>query len=233
MSYWTDCRDFFQEFRRQYFHTGSILPSSRALARALTSQLRRSRGRVRRILEIGPGTGAVTVDILQCLRPGDHLDIVEINARFIAVLERRFSQEPRFQRHRQRVRLIHAPLQEVSGTGQYDFMISGLPLNNFPVALVRDIFDAYRRLLKPGGTLSYFEYLLIRSIKRALVGAKDKKRLHVLERMLQRRIKAYQIDEQWVFANVPPAVARHLCFARAGTSSEPGASAMGRVITRR
>jgi phospholipid N-methyltransferase len=110
------------------------------------------------------------------------------------------------------VRLIHAPLQEVSGKGEYDFMVSGLPLNNFSVALVREIFRAYQRLLAPGGVLSYFEYLWIRHIKRLVAGARDRKRLHVLDRMLQRRIDAAQFDEQWIFLNVPPAVARHLRF---------------------
>lgn len=212
MSYWTDCREFYREFRRQYFTTGSILPSSRGLARALASPLRKSRAAARRILEVGPGTGAVTVEILRCLRQGDQLDIVEINAQFIAVLERRFAEEPLFQKHRAQVRLIHAPLQEVPGEGLYDFMISGLPLNNFPVSLVREIFHSYRRLLKRGGIVSYFEYLWIRHLKRLLVGPKDRRRLRVLDRMLERRIKAYQFAEDKVFLNVPPAVARHLCF---------------------
>jgi hypothetical protein len=40
----------------------------------------------------------------------------------------------------------------------------------------------------------------------------------VLSRLLERRLRAWQVSEQWVFLNVPPAVARHLRFAegRAG-----------------
>src|SRR6516162_8762291 len=93
MRYLTECREFYQEFRRQYRNTGSILPSSRGLARALTGPFRRRTGPAR-VLEVGPGTGAVTAEILRLLRPGDHLDIVEINAHFVAVLEKRFAQEP-------------------------------------------------------------------------------------------------------------------------------------------
>ncbi len=211
MRYWTECREFFRQFRGQYFTTGSILPSSRALARALAAPLRRSRP-PRTILEVGPGTGAVTAEILRLLRPGDQLDIVEINAHFVALLERRFAQEPLFQRRRQQVRLMHLPLQEVAGEARYDFMISGLPLNNFPVALVRDIFACYQRLLKPDGILSYFEYLWIRPVKKMFVGPKVRRRLHVLTRLLERRIRAYQVGEERVFFNVPPAVARHFRF---------------------
>src|SRR5437868_5622267 len=159
MRYLSECREFYQQFRRQYHNTGSILPSSRPLARALTSRLRGRRGPAR-ILEVGPGTGAVTEEILRQLRPGDRLDLVEINADFVALLRRRFAQEPLWQQRSGQARLIHAPLQEVEGEGLYDYLISGLPLNNFSVPLVREIFAAYRRLLRPGGVLSYFEYLM-------------------------------------------------------------------------
>jgi phosphatidylethanolamine/phosphatidyl-N-methylethanolamine N-methyltransferase len=211
MRYWTECREFFGEFRRHYFTTGSILPSSRSLARALASPVRQRRGPAR-ILEVGPGTGAVTAEILRQLRPGDQLDIVEINEHFIKVLEGRFVTEPLFQSRRGQVRLIHAPLQEVAGADLYDYMISGLPLNNFPLALVREIFHTYSRLLKRGGVLSYFEYLGIRSLKKMFVDRRQKRRLHVLSRYLERKIGAGQFREQWVFLNCPPAVARHFRF---------------------
>ena len=212
MRYWTECREFYGQFRSQYQSTGSILPSSRSLARALVSEIRRAPG-PRRILEVGPGTGAVTTEIIRLLRPDDRLDIVEINAHFVDVLRHRLAEEPLFQRHGQQIRLIHAPLQEVPCEGVYDFMVSGLPLNNFPLALVRDIFRAYRRLLKPGGVLSYFEYLAIRQLKSAFVKRREQRRLHVLGRVLERTIRRYQINEQNVLLNVPPAVARHFRFS--------------------
>lgn len=211
MRYWTECREFFGQFRQSYFTTGSILPSSRALARALAGPLRQRKSAVR-ILEVGPGTGAVTAEILRCLRPDDWFDIVEINENFVAVLEKRFAEEPLWHSRRNQVRLIHSPLQDVAGQGVYDFMISGLPLNNFPLALVRDIFKSYQRLLKADGVLSYFEYLLIRPLKMQFVSKRERQRLHVLGRYLERKIRAAQFREDWVFFNVPPAVARHFRF---------------------
>jgi phospholipid N-methyltransferase len=211
MRYWTECREFFGQFRRHYFTTGSILPSSRALARALTGPLRKRTGPAH-ILEVGPGTGAVTAEILRLLRPEDCFDIVEINENFVALLEKRFAQEPLWKSRKEQVRLIHSPLEEVPGQGIYDYMISGLPLNNFPLALVRDIFKSYQRLLKANGVLSYFEYLLIRQLKMQFVDKREKQRLHVLGRYLERKIDAGQFREDWVFFNVPPAVARHFRF---------------------
>src|SRR5437773_2246711 len=101
MRYWTECQQFYRQFRAQYHTTGSILPSSRALARALTRPMRQMRT-PRRILEVGAGTGAVTAEIVRQMRPDDQFDIVEINGDFVAFLERRFREEPDFRRrHRQ------------------------------------------------------------------------------------------------------------------------------------
>lgn len=221
MHYWEECRAFFREFRQQYRNTGSILPSSRWLARALTAEIRKAPG-PKRILEVGPGTGPVTAEILRRLRPGDRLDIVEINERFVAVLGQRFEKEPLFRSRRGQVRLLHAPLQEVPGEAAYDFLVSGLPLNNFPVFLVRAVFQAYQRLLKPGGVLSYFEYAWIRPLKMALVRGRERKRLLCVGRLVERQIRAYQFREDLVCWNVPPAVARHLRFPKpAGEKQAP------------
>jgi len=217
MRYWTECREFYQEFRRAYRNTGSILPSGRQLARALVQPFRRRQGPAR-VLEVGPGTGAVTTEILRNLRPSDHLDLVEINPHFVEVLQDRFEAEPLWRSRRAQTTLMHAPLQDVPESAVYDYMISGLPLNNFSLTLVREIFHAYRRLLKPAGILSYFEYLAIRDLKIAVVSKKEQRRLRVLGRFLERGVREYQVHEQCVFLNVPPAVARHFCFSCSSNS---------------
>ncbi len=63
---------FFREFRQRFKTTGAIAPSSRFLASAMTGPmkkvLRRADAPPQRILEIGPGTGAVTRSIVKLLR---------------------------------------------------------------------------------------------------------------------------------------------------------------------
>ncbi len=73
--------EFFRQFRTQFQTTGSIVPSSRHLARAMTRQIAAPRGPAR-ILEVGPGTGAVTRRILKLLQKDDRLDLVELNESF-------------------------------------------------------------------------------------------------------------------------------------------------------
>jgi phosphatidylethanolamine/phosphatidyl-N-methylethanolamine N-methyltransferase len=211
MRYWTECLRFYRQFREQYNTTGSILPSSRALGRALTRPMRRAAG-PRRILEVGPGTGAVTREIVRGLRPDDRFDIVEINGAFVAHLEERFAAELDFRRHRAQCRVLHAPLQQVPGAACYDFIVSGLPLNNFSLGLVEDIFASYQRLLEPHGTLSYFEYLAIRALKMPFVAPQERDRLERLTVYLEEKIRRYQIGSEEVYCNMPPAVARHFRF---------------------
>ena len=211
MRYWAEYQRFFRQFRDQYHTTGAILPSSRGLARAMTRPMRQTKG-PRRILEVGPGTGAVTAEIVRQLRPGDQFDIVEINADFVAYLGQRFAEEPDFRKRQAQSRIIHSPLQEVPGEHVYDFVISGLPLNNFSLELVADIYRSYERLLKPTGTLTCFEYVWIRAMKMPFVGASERDRLQRLTVFLEDKIRRHQIDQEIVFLNAPPAVARHLRF---------------------
>ena len=97
MRIWIECGAFFRAFRRNFYTTGAILPSSRFLARAMASDLK-GRRKPARILEVGPGTGAVTREIVRHLQEGDRFDAVEINASFVAHLRKRFNQEPLFRK---------------------------------------------------------------------------------------------------------------------------------------
>jgi phospholipid N-methyltransferase len=215
MRYWVECGNFFRETRRHFGNTGALLPSSPFLARALVSELRKRGPQGMsadpcRILEVGPGTGSVTREILRQLRPGDHLDAVELNGRFVALLKRRFAKEWLFHFHRQQVKVIHSSVEDLPGEGAYDFIVSGLPLNNFPVAHVRRIFQVYERLLKPGGTLTYFEYVLIRQLKTPFVNRRERRRLYRVGRVVGDYNRDYQVRRQKVLINVPPAIVRHL-----------------------
>ncbi len=205
------CGDFFRECRRHFRTTGSILPSSRFLALALTSELRKRTGPAR-ILEVGPGTGSVTSVILRELHPEDQFDVVEINRHFVDLLQQRIDQEELFRSHRDQINLIHAPVEELLGERVYDYIVSGLPLNNFSAAQVRRIFSTFDRLLKPGGTLTYYEYVLVRALKAPFLNRFGRRRLSCLGRVVNGYIDAYQFRRERIFANVPPAVVRHLRF---------------------
>lgn len=202
---------FFREFRQRFETTGAIAPSSRFLARAITRYLRqRPTDQPVRVLEIGPGTGAFTNTIVKHLQDGDRFDLVELNESFADHLRQRFATEPKWSRVAAFSEVHVQPLQEFQSDASYNFVISGLPLNNFPVDLVRDIFDHYFRHLAPEGVLSYFEYQFVRTLRTRIGSASERTRMQAIEDIMSAHCRDHRIRRDWVFANLPPAWAQHL-----------------------
>lgn len=216
---------FARQFRLRFRDTGSLAPSSRFLAREITRRLAQTREVPKtsgnsvaaaplRVLECGAGTGAFTGEIVQLLRAGDRLDIVEINPLFAAELRRRAASEPAWRDTPAKLLIHETPLQQFVldpvDSGGYDFIISGLPHVNFPPELARDVVASYRRLLKPGGTLSYFEYAYIRPIRRLATLGRDSARIHAVDQTMGELIASHSADRTTVLANFPPAWVRHL-----------------------
>lgn len=199
-----DYRLFLREFRRTFQTTGAILPSGRALSRALAREVGRGDG-AQRVLEVGPGTGAVTAQIVQRLRPGDEFDLVELNDRFVERLRERFAGEPSFQRVADRSRVLHCGVETLDVEQPYDVIVSGLPLNNFSVELVEQILDVLLRLLKPNGTLAFFEYIAIRNVKGAMSRADQKQRLKGIGQALNQLFAAHPTQHRPILPNIPPA----------------------------
>jgi phospholipid N-methyltransferase len=205
MSIWAEYARFFGEFRREFHTTGAILPSGRFLAAALTKPLR-SRRPPWRILEVGPGTGAVTRTIARRMIPGDHLDAVEINPRFASLLAQRISWEPAFVLHRDAIEVICAGVEELPGEALYDLIVSGLPLNNFSPAQVRSILATFTRLARPRGVITWFEYVMARQITVPFVNRQERRRLSRVGRLMRGFIRRHQGRSEPIFVNVPPAI---------------------------
>ncbi|MEI5136815.1 hypothetical protein RB199_37180 [Streptomyces libani] len=74
---------------------GAIAPSGPRLGRALTRYVIPSPGSARTVLEVGPGTGAVTRHIAGSLGRLDTLDLVEANPRFVDLLQGAYGGDPR------------------------------------------------------------------------------------------------------------------------------------------
>lgn len=215
----SDYRLFFREFRRNFQTTGAVLPSGRLLGRALTRYLRRP-GPPRRVLEVGPGTGAVTRHIVRALGPLDQLDLVELNSAFVQQLRCRLQTEPAFQAVADRTRVLHCPVQDLPEDGCYDLIISGLPLNNFDEEVVSGILSALRRMLKQGGTLSFFEYIAIRNLRSLVSSGRERERLRGIGKAMKDVLRGNELRRDWVWANVPPAWVHHVQFKEVAAGSK-------------
>ena len=206
----TNHRVFWREFRQNFHTTGAVLPSGRALARALTRFVEGRADGPRRILEVGPGTGAVTQVLVERLGPQDRLDLVELNDRFVERLGERFAGEPAFQAVHDRCRVLHQAVEQLPDHEPYDLVISGLPLNNFDVELVERILAAFGRLVRPGGTLSFFQYIAVRPARAVVSGREERARLQGIGRALARLLETGEIRRDWIWPNVPPAWVHHV-----------------------
>ncbi len=201
--------EFFKQFRSTFETTGAIAPSSRFLASNMAGPMKQHQG-PKKVLEIGPGTGAVTREIVKQIQPGDQLDLVELNEKFVEILNQRFDSESGFQEIKHLTSIHNCPLQEYGESEEYDFIVSGLPLNNFPAQLVGEIFEAYFRLLKPGGILSYFEYMYVRPIRKVISRGDENQRIRRIDEIMKNYTNEYRIRTNWVWFNIPSAWVQHL-----------------------
>lgn len=209
---WTplkETRSFIKQVRDQFFFTGAILPSSKYLARAICSTLKGKRDPWN-ILEVGPGTGAITREIAKVMQPEDSLCAIEINQDFADHLQADIDTKKDYEKSRKQIKVHVGRLEDMPGEGIYDCIISGLPMNNFDSEMVTKIFQVFRRLIKPGASLSYYEYLAIRDLKYPFVKKSEKVRLKGISDVVSQEIRNHQVKVKRVWLNVPPAVVRTL-----------------------
>jgi phospholipid N-methyltransferase len=111
------------------------------------------------------------------------------------------------------VTVHHKPVEELLADEPFDLIVSGLPLNNFEVGEVEHILNLFGRLLKPTGTLSFFEYIGIRKLRAAVSSGAGRERLRGIERAMHGVLRDGEIRRDHVWANVPPAYVHHVRFA--------------------
>jgi len=200
---------FLRQSRRNWQDTGAIAPSGWLLSRAITREFRRRDGSAR-VLEVGPGTGVFTRHLIRSLGPEDSLDLVEANKTFASRLRLRIRQDPKWRRVRDQVNLTVGYAPESLPPGPYDFIVSGVPLNNLGADVVERYLEGLLGVLADDGVLSYFEYLAVRPMKGLFSKRAERQRLRGVGRIIRDFVRRHQFRVDRVFLNLPPAAARHL-----------------------
>lgn len=140
---------------------GSIIPSSQRLAEKIIRHIPESKNKNHpgnHYLEIGPGTGSFTSEIVKRLAANDELDVVEIDPTFCELLKKKYADKPNVHVHCKSI-------TEWSPDYKYDAIISGLPLNAFSPEQVEEFIRSFKTLAKDDGTISYFEYAFLPTLK--------------------------------------------------------------------
>lgn len=165
---------FLREFLLEFKTTGACFPTSRWAAQALINPLRAPDRGPKNILELGPGTGSVTIPLIRELRPGDHLTVCEINPRFMKSLKETLEETEEYRRARHQVTFFLGAAQDLPTDRVFDIIVCALPFVNFDLGTVQSIFSKLREISSPSTLMTYYEYIGVRKFNET-VGASDRK----------------------------------------------------------
>jgi len=176
---------FFRQWMRSPLATASMVPSSRHLARAMVAHLG---AEVRRVVELGPGTGVITEALLAHGITPEQLMLVELNAEMHATLVEQFPG----------CHVIHGDARELPAFCErtvgfaghpVDAVLSGLGFLSMPDGIVEEILRGCFDVLKPGAPLVLFTY-----------GPRVPVKPHLMQRLglISRRV-------DFIVRNFPPA----------------------------
>ncbi len=193
-----DALVFYGEMLRKTGQVGAFSRMSAAVGRAASAPLA-SIPAPRRVLEAGPGTGALTRAILERLAPGDRLDLYEVNATFARLLRARFASATVFERD----------VETLDESARYDLVVSSLPLMNFEPEKVRRILDLYAARLAPGGTIVSVDYWG-KELRPLVSGAAERARMREVLRVTRAFLDRHEHENRIVPWNFPPACVRYV-----------------------
>ncbi|MEE2889705.1 MAG: methyltransferase domain-containing protein [Planctomycetota bacterium] len=184
--------NFLREFISQPDSIGAVTPSGKALASRMLDGISLEKSSV--IVELGPGTGAFTAEVLKRISPDSRFLAIEKNPTFVRDLVEHFNE----------VEIIEGNASELvsilheKGIEQVDTVVSGLPWASFPDQLQEEILSEVSRSLSSGGRFVTFAYGGIHLFPKARA-------------FRQRLDKLFQDVERTPIAwrNLPPAFAYH------------------------
>jgi phosphatidylethanolamine/phosphatidyl-N-methylethanolamine N-methyltransferase len=155
---------FIRSWMEKPLHMGAVMPSGKVLARTMASYVdARSTGPV---VELGPGTGAITSALIEHGVDQKRLVLVEYDPGFCALLRDRYPQATVVQGDAYKLRDSLWEALSVPASA----VVSGLPLVTKPMLtrlrLIRDSF----LLLAPGAPFVQFTYSVAPPIPKSLPG---------------------------------------------------------------
>lgn len=150
-------RQFLQRFLKEKKSIGAMAPSSKFLASKMLENVNFKNANI--IVELGPGTGIFTEQIISCMQETSRLITVELDEVFYNILKDKIQ---------------HPNVEVVLGSASelpkllsdrniefVDVIISSLPLANFSITLKSRILHSCRQSLnKNSGQFVQFQYTL-------------------------------------------------------------------------
>ncbi len=156
---------FIRSWMEKPLATGAVMPSGKPLARAMAKCVDpKMEGAV---IELGPGTGAVTAALVEQGVDPSRLVLVEFNPTFCRLLRTRYPEATVVQGDAYGIKRLLASLLRQPAAA----VVSGLPLFTKPLKVrLRLLADAFT-LLAPDAPFVQFTYALVPPIPRSYSGA--------------------------------------------------------------
>ncbi|NRG16518.1 methyltransferase domain-containing protein [Rhizobiales bacterium] len=145
---------FFRSWAENPLTTGAVSPSSADLAKRMASFVEADGNG--KVLELGPGTGVVTKEILRHGVPARDIVALEYNGEFCRLLKRRHPDMAVVEGDAYTLRKTLGEMKP----GSLSSIVSSLPLFTRPRQVRRALIDDALTLLKPGAPFIQFSYAL-------------------------------------------------------------------------
>lgn len=162
---WKKTKDsilFLWNFVRNPMRNASVAPSSATAGRAMIADIDFST--VHTIVELGPGTGVFTREVLRRCKQGARVILIEIDEVYVSLLRARFGD---------RVTVEHASVSELERIvakhgGKVDLIISGLPV--VIPGVTEKLLQSIKEYTDGGTIYRFFSYVppLVKRVYRGL-----------------------------------------------------------------
>ena len=144
---------FLLNFLRHPLRNASVVPSSRLASRSMLEGLDLSA--MRYVVELGPGTGCFTQELLERLPAQCHVLVIELDEGYVADLNARFGD--RFEVVQASAHKLDALVEE-RGWPRVDLILSGLPFV-LPEPVKQRLFSSILRRTEKGTVYRFFTYM--------------------------------------------------------------------------
>lgn len=165
---------FFRQWLRSPKSMGSVLPSSRVLAKAIAAEIAWQPGQY--VVELGGGTGAITQGLIDHGIPRDRIVVIELDGSLYSYLKERLTGCTVIQGDATRLDEILARHK----VGEISTVLSGLPMVGMPEAFQRAIVEQSFKVMKPGSFMLQYSYSPIAPVPAAKFGITAKIARYVL-----------------------------------------------------
>ncbi len=165
---------FFRQWLRSPKSMGSVLPSSRVLARAIAAEVAWQPGQY--VVELGGGTGAISQGLIERGIPRDRLIVIELDGALHGYLKERLTGCHVIQGDATRLSEILAR----HDFGEIGTVVSGLPMVGMPVEFQRSIIEQGFKVMPAGSFMLQYSYSPIAPIPAEQFGVTAKIARYVL-----------------------------------------------------